>query len=123
MTLNVLIILVIACWVLVGLCFAAWGVTMAIVALARFIARPWRHAQAVIEDGEPPEWWEDTIGALIPIVMCPICRDDTQPGNCSCWAACGHPACDFAHVELTNLDEAEERFVNGKGAMPWTSGT
>ena len=52
MTLNVLIILVIAMWTLVGLSFAAWGVTVVIVRLARFIARPWRNAQAVIRQAE-----------------------------------------------------------------------
>ncbi len=127
MTLNDLIILCIGAWSLVGFCFAAWLITAAILRLARFIAQPWRLARAVIDATEHGETLPDepvdcqltdgAIEALSGMVMCPLCTHGGH-GRCTCPQDCGHPACVFAHVDLTGLSEDEERFVNGMGVMP-----
>jgi hypothetical protein len=100
-------------------CAVVWGGAL-IVAIAWFIARGLIHLATRHLDGEPVPYWpaDSMIEALIPIVMCPICRDDPRPGPCSCGRACGHPACVFAHVELTGLSEADERYMSGAGEMP-----
>ena len=100
-------------------CVTLWGCAL-IAAIAWSIAATlMRFATRRLEETPVPYWPADsTIEALIPIVMCPMCRRDRRPGPCSCSADCGHPACMWAHVELSGLSEAEERFASGKGEMP-----
>lgn len=124
------IILCIASWGVVALFVAAALITMIIRRLILVITAPWRHAPATIEPGrgetltdEPAPYRLDdsAIDALAAMVMCPLCCPHGRHGDhglCICPEDCGHPACVFAHVELTWPSEAEERFMNGKGAMP-----
>jgi len=103
---------IIACaviWGCAALIFILWLGYRVIMHLAT------RH----LEKAPVPYWPADgTIEALIPIVMCPLCRPDPRPGACTCGRACGDRACVFAHVELTGLNAADERFMSGKGEMP-----
>ena len=108
---QILSLTIIACAVLWGGALIAAVAWIIADTLMRLIIRP-------LDDTPVPYWPADDLEALIPIVMCPRCRDAPRPGSCSCWGACGHPACLFAHVDLTPPSEAEERFFNGKGAMP-----
>ena len=136
MSINVLIILVIACWVLVGFCFATWLIAAAIRRLAWAITWPWRITRSVEDserridyaidaikraaaaDGPVPYRLDDSaIDALAAMVMCPLCCPGGR-GLCICPEDCGHPACVFAHVDLTPLSEAEERYLHGRGEMP-----
>lgn len=102
-------------------CIVLWGGSV-IATIALFIARGLMRLATRHLDGEPVPFWpaDGTIEALIPIVMCPLCRSDPRPGlgPCSCGRACGHPACVFAHVELTGLSAADERYMSGAGEMP-----
>ena len=100
-------------------CAVIWG-GAALILIAWFTARGIMHlATRGLERAPVPYWPADsTIEALIPIVMCPRCRPDPRPGPCTCGRACGDRACVFAHVELTGLNAADERFMSGKGEMP-----